>query len=92
MCKGAVDGVGSGHSSLDGLILLEPDFIKIEARFVAEALHDPDHRSWLVRLLTVAKELGAEAIAEGVEERADAIALRKIGVRLAQGCLWADLA
>ena len=84
----AIDDVGFGRSSLESLVVLEPDVIKIDRAFVTGIADEPDKRGFLKRLLSVSQGLGTEVIAEGVETEADARALGDLGVRFAQGFLW----
>lgn len=84
----AIDDVGFGRSSLESLLVLEPDVLKIDRAFVSGASSDPAKRARLSRLLRLAHSLEAEVVAEGVETRADAALLRELGVPFAQGFLW----
>jgi EAL domain-containing protein (putative c-di-GMP-specific phosphodiesterase class I) len=84
----ALDDVGFGHSSLEALIVLEPDIVKIDRRFVNGVSKDAGRARDLRRLAGVLQGLGAEVIAEGVESRSDMAALMSIGVEFAQGYFW----
>ncbi|MFN3240718.1 MAG: chemotaxis protein CheB [Planctomycetota bacterium] len=86
--KVAIDDVGFGRSSLESLILLEPDVIKIDRAFVKGVSQEPARRQSLNRLLNVSRGLATEVVAEGVETREDSKALADLGVKLAQGFLW----
>jgi diguanylate cyclase (GGDEF)-like protein len=84
----ALDDVGFGHSSLEALIVLEPDTVKIDRRFVHGVSKDAGRTRDLRRLAGVLQGLGAKMIAEGVESRADIDALIPIGVEFGQGFFW----
>ncbi len=86
----AVDDVGFGNSSLEGILRLAPDILKIDRRFVTGVTDDPttSRRDALRRIVALAGALGAELIAEGVETRADLVPLAELGVHYAQGWLW----
>jgi diguanylate cyclase (GGDEF)-like protein len=84
----AIDDVGFGHSSLETLILLEPDLVKIDQSFVHEALRDPGKQSSLRRMIGVVASLGSDLVAEGVDSREDLEILRDLGVSYGQGALW----
>jgi diguanylate cyclase (GGDEF)-like protein len=84
----ALDDVGFGHSSLEALIVLEPDIVKIDRRFVHGVAKDAGRTRDLQRLAGVLQGLGAEIIAEGVESRADVDALIRIGIEFGQGFFW----
>jgi len=84
----ALDDVGFGHSSLEALIVLEPDIVKIDRRFVHGVSKDVGRNRDLQRLAGVLQGLGAEIIAEGVESRSDIDALIPIGIEFGQGYFW----
>jgi diguanylate cyclase (GGDEF)-like protein len=84
----AIDDVGFGRSSLESLILLEPDVVKVDIKYVAGIAVDPQKQRLLRRLVKVVQALGAELVAEGVESRDDLEVVRDMGVQYAQGYLW----
>lgn len=84
----AIDDVGFGRSSLESLIVLEPDMIKIDRSFVHGVATERQRRDFLTRLLTIADSLKSDVVAEGIENDADAAVLQDLGVRQAQGWLW----
>ena len=84
----ALDHVGFGHSSLEALIVLEPDIVKIDRRYVQGVCRDAGKVRALRRLAAVVQGLGAEVIAEGVESFSDIDALRRIGIEFGQGSFW----
>lgn len=84
----AIDDVGFGRSSLESLILLEPDVVKVDIKYVAGIAVDPQKQRLLRRLVKVVQALGAELVAEGVETRDDLEVVRDMGVQYAQGYLW----
>jgi EAL domain-containing protein (putative c-di-GMP-specific phosphodiesterase class I) len=86
----SVDDVGFGRSSLEGLVVLEPEVVKIDRRYVLGIAHDPAKRRSFQRLLGVARSLEATVIAEGLEKEADVEALRDLGVRFGQGFLLGE--
>jgi EAL domain-containing protein (putative c-di-GMP-specific phosphodiesterase class I) len=58
-------------------------------RYVVSGLHQSFHRQAVTRSLSVlAREVGAKVVAKGVEDRQDLMALRDLGVGLAQGHLF----
>ncbi|MBF0254725.1 MAG: EAL domain-containing protein [Candidatus Omnitrophica bacterium] len=81
----AIDDLGFGHSSLEGLIVLEPDIIKIDRCFVNGIWERPEKRNNLRRLLKIVKSCSAETIAEGIENANDLQVLQDLGVRYGQG-------
>ncbi len=84
----AVDDVGRGRGSLDSVMLLEPDMVKIDGELVGGAGGDPRKQRLLRRMVRMADALGCQVVAEGVERRDDADLLMELGVAYAQGHLW----
>jgi EAL domain-containing protein (putative c-di-GMP-specific phosphodiesterase class I) len=81
----ALDDVGTGHSNLERIPRLEPDILKIDRQLV-HGMADSYHRREVFRsLLQLSHQIGALAIAEGVEVEADVIAGLALGCDLFQG-------
>ena len=81
----SIDDFGTGHSSLSQLRDLPFDELKIEQSFVHRAWTDETLRAIYNASLGLARQLGIEVVAEGVEDRADWDFLRHTGCDLAQG-------
>ncbi|HXI12292.1 MAG TPA: GGDEF domain-containing response regulator [Thermoanaerobaculia bacterium] len=86
--KIAIDDVGYGNSCVESLVLLEPDIIKIDKRCVMGIENDVKRIRHLERYVGIARQLGAEVIAEGIETRAALEIVKNIGVEFGQGFLW----
>ena len=84
----AIDDVGFGRSCLENLVHLEPDVIKVDRRCVGDISRRPELRRSFSRFLTMAEALGAEVVAEGIENVPDLEALRDLGASYGQGYLW----
>lgn len=84
----AVDDVGFGNSSLESLVILQPDIIKIDRRCAKDLEHDAVARARLQRYQAIVNSLGAMAIVEGIETREDLEILRSMGFEYAQGFYW----
>jgi len=81
----AVDDVGSGNTCLENLILLEPDILKLDKKYVTGISQKPRVERSLQRVLKVAEDLNAEVIAEGIETAEDLQRLKELGVKYGQG-------
>lgn len=81
----AIDDFGVGYSSLTYLNRLPLDVLKIDRAFVESLPGDATLATAIVRL---AEALHLDCIAEGVENAAQAQALRRTGCRYAQGTLY----
>ncbi|PWU01258.1 MAG: hypothetical protein C5B53_03075 [Candidatus Melainabacteria bacterium] len=84
----AIDDVGFGRSSLESLIILEPDIVKIDRKYVSGIASEPSKARLLKRLVKVVTALGAELIAEGIEQKEELDILLDLGVRYGQGWYW----
>jgi diguanylate cyclase (GGDEF)-like protein len=84
----AIDDVGFGRSSLESLIILEPDIVKIDRKYVSGIADEPAKARLLKRLVKVVNALGAELIAEGIERRDELDLLLEIGIEFGQGWYW----
>lgn len=62
-----IDDFGSGHASINGLIAVRPDALKIDRQLVAAALGDEELIELLKAVVTIGHALEIEVIAEGVE-------------------------
>jgi EAL domain-containing protein (putative c-di-GMP-specific phosphodiesterase class I) len=84
----AIDDVGFGRSSLETLILLEPDLVKIDPKFTQGVARNTGRERSLRRLVAVVGAMGSELVAEGIETRDDLEILLEVGVPFGQGFLW----
>ncbi len=81
----ALDDVGFGRSSLESLILLEPEVVKIDRRHVCGVSEDRERRRALQRIVRTVSALDSDIVAEGVEYESDLDVLRDLGVEYGQG-------
>ena len=85
----SIDDYGTGYSSMQQLTRIAFTELKIDRAFVNNAANDPAARVILSSSLDMAKKLGIEAVAEGVETDDDWKLLQEIDCALAQGYLIA---
>jgi len=88
-CKLALDDAGTGHSNLAYMQRLGVDIIKIDRVFVNMIGNGTSNVPILDGLISMAFDLEAEIIAEGIETEEQAVYLRARGVVQAQGFLFA---
>ena len=84
-CLFSLDDFGTGYSSLASLKNLEFDFIKIDLQFIKELHRDARDKSLVSAMLAMAKGLGLQTIAEGVETVEQVRLLKEMGCDFAQG-------
>jgi diguanylate cyclase (GGDEF)-like protein len=80
----AADDVGDGHSTLEVLAALDPEFIKI-ARSLSTTASRTGSRAAIRAAQAFARDNGATLIAEGVESAEVARELIELGVTVGQG-------
>jgi len=85
----AVDDVGSGYSGLKSIAELRPDFIKIDMALIRDIHLHPIKQDLTATIARFSASSGTTLIAEGVEVVEELRCLQKIGVRYAQGYLFA---
>jgi hypothetical protein len=83
----AVDDAGAGYASLQHILQLRPDLIKIDIAITRDVHLDPVRQALAHSLVNFAGSVGAVLLAEGVEQQAELDTLARIGVDLAQGYL-----
>lgn len=81
----SIDDFGTGNSSLSQLTAIPFDELKIDQRFAHGAHSDATRCAAFDASLGLAKQLGMEAVAEGVEDREDWDFLQSKGCDVAQG-------
>jgi EAL domain-containing protein (putative c-di-GMP-specific phosphodiesterase class I) len=81
----AVDDVGAGYAGLRQLVLLEPDFIKLDAFVVHEMKGHPTKLAAAEFILALAKKTGARCVFEGIETEEDFETAKLLGADLLQG-------
>ena len=89
-CLIAIDGFGTGSSSLNQLNTLPIDIIKIDRSLVASCLINKQHQIIIETLLAIAKQLGIKTFASGVETPAQEAFLQKNKCHYVQGFLYSQ--
>jgi EAL domain-containing protein (putative c-di-GMP-specific phosphodiesterase class I) len=81
----AVDDAGAGYASLKHILLLRPDFVKVD-RALIDGLHQDEAKAALVEMFGgFTSRIDAWLVAEGIEQPAELSRLLQLGVPLAQG-------
>jgi len=85
--KIAIDDFGTGYSSLSYFTKFPIDTLKIDKSFISAMLDDDNAMSIVVMIINMAKAMGINTTAEGVETREQFEALEKMGADRIQGYL-----
>jgi diguanylate cyclase len=84
----SIDDFGTGYSNLGYLKKFQVEYLKIDQSFIRRMEDHPDDAVIVKAIIQLAKSLGLETIAEGVETESVAQLLRMMGCQNAQGYLW----
>ena len=84
----AIDDFGTGYSSLSYLHQFPIDVLKIDKSFI-DRLGAADQEEVVGTIIQLGSNLRMTTIAEGIEDHAQALTLRRLGCELAQGFHYA---
>lgn len=84
----ALDDFGTGYSSMALLRRLPIDVLKIDRAFVTDMVTDPSALAITRSIVTLAKSLSLQLVAEGIETEEQASLLRAMGCDEFQGYLY----
>jgi|GEM_PF-1801179 len=83
-----LDGFGGQLSLLESLQSTPFDYVKVDVRPLQALGWTPATQAAVEAIGRVARALGLQVIAKGVEDEATAAVLRELGIDYAQGFLW----
>ncbi|MFC3533896.1 EAL domain-containing protein [Vogesella facilis] len=81
----AIDDFGAGYSSLNYLVELPVDKVKIDQRFIGSLAGNPRNQAVVEAILALARAIGVQTVAEGVETAEQLAFLRAHGCHYVQG-------
>jgi EAL domain-containing protein (putative c-di-GMP-specific phosphodiesterase class I) len=84
----ALDDFGTGQSSLGLLRDCPVDVLKVDKSFVAALTEGGRDSAIVAGLIGIVTGLGLHAVAEGIEDPAQAVLLRQLGYHFGQGYLF----
>lgn len=85
----ALDDVGLGQSNYKMILDVRPEIYKLDRYLVSGAWADPYRQVILDSLARMVRRLEARAVAEGVEDEHELVAVQAAGIDLVQGFLFA---
>ncbi|HAR44975.1 MAG: hypothetical protein A2X56_02670 [Nitrospirae bacterium GWC2_57_13] len=85
----AVDDTGAGFSSLETVVELKPQFIKLDISLVRGIERNLLKQELMKAILSLSTQMQSMVIAEGIETEQELEALKKIGITIGQGFLFA---
>ena len=81
----AVDDAGAGYASMQHILRLRPDIVKLDRSIIADSDSDPARRALIGAMCNFGASLGVTVVAEGVETGAELAVLAEEGLHHAQG-------
>lgn len=84
-CTIAIDDFGSGYSNFEHILRLRVDFLKLDSSLIKPIAEDANARSIVETIVSFARKLGIQTIAEYVHNEAVQSVVRSIGVDHSQG-------
>lgn len=85
----AMDDFGAGYNGLGTVLELRPDIVKLDMNLARKIDSDPTRQAIVSSIVTFCGKLGIVLLAEGIETLQEMETLRKLGVELMQGYLFA---
>ncbi len=84
----ALDDTGAGYASLEAVLELTPEFIKVDRAFVHGIDQDSARQNMLRAFQTIANDMNARIIGEGLDTLEELRMLGALGIQFGQGWLF----
>ena len=84
----AIDDFGTGYSNLSYLRRFSARKLKVDRAFVHSLGTDNTNESLVLAIINIAKSLGMQTVAEGIENKATLEKLKELGCEFGQGFYW----
>ena len=85
----AIDDMGAGYSGLEKIVHLNPNYLKFDLMMVRDIDSSFVKREMLKAIHSLAENVGADVIAEGIERVEELDTLLELGIPYGQGFLFA---
>lgn len=86
-CRVALDDLGAGYSSLNVLVRLQPDVVKLD-KDIVQSLPQPASVAVVRAVVEITSGYGGQVLVECVETAEQAAVAADLGVHLGQGWWW----
>ena len=83
----ALDDLGKGEFSIQTVMELEPDFVKLDRYYSIDLSNSIEKQNEIQMILDVCQQKNIYLVLEGIEEPKDLAMAKKLGVHLGQGYL-----
>ena len=84
-CRIAIDDFGSGYSSMENILKLKPEIIKIDGSLIKDIDTSVESKTIVKSIISMAKELNAKTVAEYVHSEEVFKTVKDLGVDFLQG-------
>ncbi|MCL7928382.1 bifunctional diguanylate cyclase/phosphodiesterase [Halomonas llamarensis] len=81
----SLDDFGTGYASIEYLLFIGFDFLKVDRQFVKNIPDDYNSLRICKLILKLAKEVGSQAVVEGIENEVHALLMQQEGAEFGQG-------
>lgn len=81
----ALDDIGSGYATTDGLLALKTDYMKIDMELIRGIHNNPVNQEIVSNYISIARKNGIYSLAEGIETSDEYKYLLELGVDFMQG-------
>jgi len=83
-----IDDFGAGAAAFRYLRSFRVDYVKIDGLYVQHAMRSAQDRGFLVAMVELARNVGAQVVAERIETEAECAAMQQLGIGYGQGWLF----
>ncbi len=79
---------GHGTSSIESVLLLQPQFVKLSSAFLSDHRHNQEESRRLNQLAFMLRAANVTTIASGLSSADDVVAMKDLGINYAEGSFW----
>jgi EAL domain-containing protein (putative c-di-GMP-specific phosphodiesterase class I) len=84
-CKIAIDDFGSGYSSMENILKLKPEIIKIDGSLIKNINTSEESKTIVKNIVNMSKELNAKTVAEFVHSKEVFDIVKNMNIDFLQG-------